>query len=219
MKILRMRQVASQAIPVRRPSAPFAAACGALLLFAVGCQPRAIRGGEGTENQQIDVPALSTKLDKADVDYMVQSNLDALYQSNFWVRDVEGARQRPVVAIWPIQNATSEHLGDQMLMLLSSIETSLVNSGDVRVVNRERQEALAREIGIQQGAIFDPAAARRLGRMLGAEYFITGKITSIDEKMKGVRRVQYKLFLQVLEIETGVVEFQHEASRTKALER
>jgi len=189
----------------------------ALLGFVTACQPIAYRGGEGTDNQQIDVPALSTKLDRADIEFMVQKNLDALYQSRFWVTDVEGAAKRPVIAIWPIQNATSEHLGDQMLMLLSSIETSLVSSGDVRVVNRERQEALAREVGIQQGAIYDPSAARRLGRMLGAEYFITGKVTSIDERMKNVRRVQYTLFLQVLEIETGLVEFQQESSRTKAL--
>ena len=87
----------------------------------------------------------------------------------------------------------------------------------MRVVNRERQESLAREIGIQQGAIFDPASARRLGRMLGAEYFLTGKITSVDERLAKVRRVQYKLFLQVLEIETGLVEFQNESSRTKAV--
>jgi penicillin-binding protein activator len=196
-----------------------AAVPGVLALAALlaACAPRAIRGGEGTENPQIDVPALSTKLDRADLDYMVQSNLDALYQSKFWVGQVEGSRDRPVVAIWPIQNATSEHLSDQMLMLLSSVETSLVNSGDVRVVDRARQEALAREIGIQQGAIYDPGSARKLGRMIGAQYFFTGKITSVDEKLSGVRRVQYKLFLQVLEVETGLVEFQHESSRTKAI--
>jgi curli biogenesis system outer membrane secretion channel CsgG len=193
------------------------AALAVSVLAAAGCQPRAIRGGEGTDNQQIDVPALSTTLDRADLDYMVQANLDALYASNFWIREIEGTESRPVLAIWPVQNATSEHLGDQMLMLLSSIETSLVQSGDVRVVNRERQESLAREIGIQQGAIFDPASARRLGRMLGAEYFLTGKITSVDERLAKVRRVQYKLFLQVLEIETGLVEFQNESSRTKAV--
>ena len=68
-----------------------------------------------------------------------------------------------------------------MLTLLSSIETALVNTGDVIVVDRASQESLAREIGIQQGAIYDPSSAQRLGRQLGAQYFFTGKITSIDE--------------------------------------
>jgi hypothetical protein len=132
---------------------------------------------------------------------------------------VRGASPPPIVAIWPIRNATSEHLDDQMLMLLSSIETSLVNTASVRVVDRSRQEELSREIGIQQGAIFDPSSAQKLGRMLGAQYFITGKITGNDEKLNKMRRVQYSLFLQVLEIENGLIRFQSQVDRTKAVQR
>jgi hypothetical protein len=104
-----------------------------------------------------------------------------------------------------------------MLTLLSSIETSLINSGDVQVVARERQAELAREIGVQQGAIYDPSAAARLGRQLGAKYFVTGKLTAVDERLQGTRRLQYTLFVQILEIETGLVKFQHETTRSKAL--
>jgi hypothetical protein len=87
------------------------------------------------------------------------------------------------------------------------------------MVARSQQQALAREIGIQQGAIYDQASAQRLGRQLGAQYFLTGKVTSVDERLKKTRRVQYSLFLQVLEIETGLIKFQHEAARSKALKR
>ena len=106
-----------------------------------------------------------------------------------------------------------------MLTLLSSIETALVNTGDVRVVARASQDALAREVGIQQGRAYDPAAARTIGRQLGAQYYFTGKITSVDEKLSKVRRVQYSLFLQVLEIETGLIEFQNEVTRSKQVQR
>ena len=121
------------------------------------------------------------------------------------------------MAIWPIQNNTSYHLDDQLLSLLSSIETTLVNSGDVRVVNRQRQSELAREIGMQQSASFDPTTAREVGRQMGAQYFVTGKITSVEEKIQSTRRVQYMLFIQVLEIETGLIKFQNESARSKAL--
>ncbi len=189
------------------------------LLAAGGCTARAIRGGEGTDNPQIDVPALSTQLDKRDIDYLVESNVGALFASRFWSADVQDSFDPPLVAIWPIQNATSHHLDDQMLTLLSSIETALVNSGDVSVVARSRQTELAREIGVQHGDLYDPTTARELGRQLGAEYFFTGKITSVDERLNDARRVQYALFLQVLEIETGLVKFQHESARSKALKR
>lgn len=195
---------------------------GGVLLASIAvaaCQPKVLRGGEGTENPNLDRPALSTKLDKADLDYLVSQNLGPLLESRFWTRDVEGAPGEPIIAIWPIRNATSEHLEDQMLQLLSSIETALVNSGEVRVVARARQEQLAQEIGFQQSATFDPGSARRLGRQLGAQYLVTGKLTGVDERLDKTRRIQYSLFMQVLEIETGIVKFQHESARSKAIQR
>lgn len=201
---------------------PHLAAVAALLamvalLGATACAPRALRGGDGTDNPGLDDPALSTTLDRADIDYLVEQNTAPLYASAFWTRDVQSAGEPPLIAIWPIQNATSQHLGDQMLTLLSSLETGLVNSGDVGVVARSRQEELAREIGIQQGAVFDQSSAQQLGRQLGAQYFLTGKITSVDERLSKTRRIQYSLFIQVIEIETGLIKFQHEATRSKAL--
>jgi TolB-like protein len=185
----------------------------------IGCAARAMRGGEGTDNPDLDRPAMSVTLDRDDITYLVADYLERLEPSAFWQQTVKGAAVPPVVAIWPIQNATTQHLDDQMLTLLSSIETALVNTNAVRVVDRSRQQELAREIGIQQGSAYDPASAQRLGRQLGAQYFFTGKITSVDERLNKMRRVQYSLFLQVLDIETGLIRFQNEVSRSKALQR
>jgi hypothetical protein len=76
---------------------------------------------------------------------------------------------------------------------------------------------LAQEIGIQHGADFDPKSAQKLGRQLGAKYFFTGKITGVDERLSDMRRVQYSLFMQVIEIETGLIRFQNEVTRSKAV--
>jgi TolB-like protein len=185
--------------------------------MTMGCAQQAMRGGEGTANPDLDAPAMSVKLDREDINYLVADYLKALESSRFWQAEVRAAGDRPLVAIWPIQNATSQHIEDQLLTLLSSIETSLVNTGDVRVVDRARQEALRKEIGIQQSADYDPSTAQRMGRQLGVKYFFTGKITSVEERMNKMKRVQYSLFLQVLEIETGLIEFQNEVTRSKAV--
>ena len=63
----------------------------------------------------------------------------------------------------------------------------------------------------------DPAGAARLGRQLGAKYFVTGKLTAVDERLQNTRRLQYSLFLQILELDTGLVKFQYETTRSKAL--
>jgi hypothetical protein len=166
----------------------------------------------------MDAPALSVTLDREDINYLVADYLERLEPSKYW-QEVESASMPPLVAIWPILNATSQHIDDQMLTLLSSIETALINTGDVRVVARASQEALAREIGIQHGSAFDPSTARSFGKQLGVQYFFTGKITSVDEKLSKMRRVQYSLFLQVIEVETGLIKFQNEVTRSKSMKR
>ena len=198
---------------VHRSSLLSLLAMGALL----GCVSEAMRGGEGTENPELDRPALSVTLDREDINYLVADYLTALQQSRFWKEDIKSASDRPVVAIWPIQNSTSQHIDEQMLTILSSIETALVNTGDVRVVDRARQDALINEIGIQRTTAYDPSTAQRIGRQLGVKYFFTGKVTSVEERLNKLKRVQYTLFLHVLEVETGLIEFQNEVTRSKAV--
>jgi len=189
-----------------------------ILVLLAACGPKAVRGGPGTENPNLDEQAMSTTLDRVDIQYLVDQNLDALYKSPFWVRDVQSSQSgQPIVAIWPLKNATSEHLDDQMLVLLSSMETALVNSGAVSVVSRERQSEMAAEVGVQNTDNFDPATAAKLGRQLGAKYYFTGKISSLDERSSRSRRVQYSLFIQVIEVETSAIKFQFESVRSKAI--
>jgi TolB-like protein len=185
-------------------------------LATAACTPVASRGGDGTANPQLDDAALSTKLDKKDLDYLVGQNLNALYASKFWATDVVPEAQKPYVTIFPIRNETTEHLNDQMNTLLSSIETSLVNTGEVNVVSRERQSEMMAEVSYQNSPGLDPATAARIGKQLGAKYYFTGKLGAVDEKMKNTRRLQYTLFIQVIDVETSLIKFQHEAARSKA---
>jgi hypothetical protein len=205
------------AIALTRPRAALAAL--ALVALATACAPQVVRGGAGTANPKLDERALGVGLDREDINYLVSQNIASLSASRFWKGEVEPASPPPVVAIWPIENRTTQHLEDQLVTILSSIETSFVNSGEVRVVARNQQEDLIDEIRRQGSPMFDRATQQRAGRQLGAQYFVTGRITSVDEKLSNVRRLQYSLFLQVLEIETGLVKWQHEVTRSKEMKR
>jgi hypothetical protein len=50
---------------------------------------------------------------------------------------------------------------------------------------------------------------------MGAKYFVTGKVQAADERTEDARRVQYFLFMQVVEVETSVVRWQHKSYITK----
>jgi PBP1b-binding outer membrane lipoprotein LpoB len=186
---------------------------------AGGCKPKAIRGGEGTDNPNIDEGAMSTTLDRRDLKELMQVNLDKLPASPFWAQITSGGAP-VIVAIWPIKNETSEHIDDQLNTLLGDLETELVNSGVVQVVSRERQAEMASEAAVQQNrSVYDANFAAEISRQIGAKYFFTGKVGSVDEFFNKERRVQYTLFIQVIEVETSLVKFQFTSERSKAIVR
>jgi hypothetical protein len=183
------------------------------VLAASACGPRYVRG---SEDPTIDEYAMSTRLDKADLEQLFDECTTSLMSAavmDFWRRSPEP----PSVAIFPIANETSEHIESQLQALLSKVETSLVNSGVAQVISREQQDMLIKEVEKQQGGAFDPAHAALYGRQLGARFFITGKAYDSAERTGSERRNQYFLFMQVVDVETGAIRWQHEAQVTKAL--
>jgi len=125
----------------------------------------------------------------------------------------------PVVAIFPMRNETSEHIGEQLDTLLSKFETDLVNKSPVDVIDHASQPQLIAELKQQQSSAYNPQRLAQYGRQLGAQYFVTGKVYDVSERVRNERRVQYFMFVQVLDVETGAIKFQNEAKITKGLVR
>jgi len=170
----------------------------------------------GDDVPGIDNPAMSTGLDKKDLEQLFQENMNEFYKSRFY-REAAVKPREHTIAIFPVKNETSEHVGPQLQALLSTMETRLVNEGDFAVVSNENQRAMLQEMRLQQSALYDPQRAVEVGKRLGADFFLTGKVYDSAERTTDVRRVQYFLFLQVLNIERGTVEWQHKSELTKAL--
>jgi hypothetical protein len=181
------------------------AACGS---------PHAVRGEEVAG---LDEEAMGTGLDRRDLQKMLHDNMNAL-QTSAVVQRWQG-ENRPSVAVLPIRNDTSEHVESSLDSLISDVETVLINGGHVRVVSHENQGALVDEVKAQQSDAFDQTTVSRWGHQVGARYFVTGKLFANDERQNDERRVQYTLFMQVIEAETGDILFQNKASVTKALVR
>jgi penicillin-binding protein activator len=186
-----------------------------LALFApllAHCGPKAVRGSDVAG---LDDKAMSTGLDKRDLEKMLHENMQAMQTSAVvqrWEKE-----DRPAVSVIPLRNETSEHIDSALDALLSDIETTLVNAGHVRVISMEEQPKLVEEIKRQYAGAFDPSQVAKWGKQVGARYIVTGKVYSADERQDGERRVQYFLFIQVLDVETGEVLFQRKTSVTKAL--
>ena len=184
-----------------------------LSISQIGCGPSYVRG---SENPELDEYAMSTGLDKRDLEKLFDENIKSLMASAV-AEKWKAESEPPVVSLFPIANETSEHVRDQLDALLSKMETTLINGGAVTVVDHARQDELIAEVKKQQGGAFDEAHSAEVGRQLGAKFFLSGKVYDSAERTDGERRVQYFLFMKVVEVETGVVRWQNEANLTKGL--
>ncbi len=159
---------------------------------------------------------MSTGLDKRDLEKLFDENIKSMMESAV-VAKWKAEPEPPVVSIFPIANETSEHVREQLDALLAKMETKLINSGVATVVDHARQDTLIQEVMKQQGGAFDESMSTQVGRQLGARFFLTGKVYDSAERSDGERRVQYFLFMKVVDVETGVVRWQNEANLTKGL--
>ena len=190
----------------------FWAAATGLIFATTACGPKAVRGDDVAG---LDDEAMSTGLDRRDLQKMLDENMNALQSSPVIARWEK--EDRPALAVLPIRNETSEHIESPLQALISDVETRLINAGHVRVISQENQGELIETVRRQYSDAFDNSQIASWGKQVGARYFVTGKIFSNDERQKGERRVQYSLFMQVLEAATSDILFQNRSTVTKAL--
>ncbi len=191
-----------------------------LVLFAgmaaVGCAsgPHAVRGDD---KPGLDYAAMSTGLDRRDLQKMLNENMETMRRSAVVQRWM--AENRPPVAVLPIRNETSEHVDSALQALISDIETKMIDWGAVKVVSLENQQGMLNEVRRQYSEGFDQTQIAHWGKQIGARYFVTGKVYTTDERVGDQHRVQYYMFMQVLSVETGEILFQNKTSVTKAIIR
>jgi uncharacterized protein (TIGR02722 family) len=193
---------------------------GSLALFAltdvVGCahHTRAVRGDD---EPGLDYAAMGTTLDRRDLQRLLNENMERMRTSAVVQR--WSTENRPAVAVTSFRNETSEHIDSALEALISDVETNLINWGGVKVISKEQQPQLLNEIRTQYTEGFDPAQVARWGKQIGVRYFVTGKVFTTDERVGDQRRVQYYMFMQVIDVETGEIMFQNKSALTKAIVR
>src|SRR6185369_7976148 len=107
----------------------------------------------------------------------------------------------------------------QLNAMLSDAETFLVNSGIVTVVSVERQQQMIAELEKQHGGGFDRSHIAAYNKQLGTKYYLTGKVFNADERTDGERRVQYFMFMQLIDVASSAVLWQNKVEITKAFVR
>lgn len=102
------------------------------------------------------------------------------------------------VAVLYFDNNTQDRSFDVLSKgLADMLVTDLSGVDGLVVVEREKLQALVKEMNIQRSEYFDPKTAQKMGRGLGATHAITGSIAALEPRIR--------LDVRVIEVATGKV--------------
>jgi hypothetical protein len=87
----------------------------------------------------------------------------------------------------------------------------LIKSGKVRFTEIESREEIAGETEYQnESGYVDASTARKKGRQIGAQYFLTGEITDRVQEVGNKKYVYYKATFNLVNIDTGIIDWTDE---------
>jgi len=148
-------------------------------------------------NEQIDLSGRWNDVDSKQV--AEQMSRDVL--SKPWLIRFEGNNERPpVVIIGIIINRTSEHIEAETFV--KDVEIEFINSGKVRVVASDLFREKLREEKQQQQLNATVESQKRIAAELGADFMLFGTINSTIDELKKERVVNYKINLELINLES-----------------
>ena len=133
------------------------------------------------------------------------------------VQEMTGER-RPVVFVDSVQNRTAEHVDTEAIT--DSIRTKLIQSGKFRFVDMTTVERVRDQLEYQRDSgMVDPDTAQQMGRQIGSEFMMYGALTGIRKADGSVRDNYYKFTLNLMNLETGIIEWAGEKEIRKTRRR
>ncbi len=128
------------------------------------------------------------------------------------------ANQRPVLFVDAVRNKTSEHVDTESIT--DSITTQLIKSGRFRFVDMSVVAEIERQFNYQRKSGFvDEKTAVQVGKHVGAQYMLYGNLAGITKADGSTRDQYYKFTLKLLDLKTGLIEFQDEKEIRKTRKR
>lgn len=170
-----------------------------LLATAVGiagcAKPKTRYGDAGS------VETVTNQFGSTDLQMLAQEMTQSMLQA-----PVIGGGNLPLVTVQSVKNKTSEYIDTDAIT--NRMRSTLQKSGRVRfVVDQAEMKKQIDELQRQQTEYYDADRAAQIGKMVGAQFRLTGEITSIVKETKDVKDVYYQLYMSLLNIQTGIEEW------------
>ncbi|WP_421879440.1 penicillin-binding protein activator LpoB [Marinoscillum sp.] len=167
-----------------------------VILLATACANRTVT--RVSPDQQIDLSGRWNDTDsKLVAEEMINDVLSRPWRDDFY----RATGEKPVVIVGMIQNKTTEHIEPETF--IKDVEREFINSGMVRVVQNSVFREKLREERADQNEFASPETQSKWGRELGADFMMFGVITSVTDSYKKEKVVNYKVNLELANLETN----------------
>lgn len=173
----------------------------AVLLGACGSR----QFSQGSYDDVQEDRLLDDKFNESDMRRIAETMVQSLTSSPI----ITDAKKRPVILVTLVKNRSEEHI--DMKSMTDKIRVAVVKSGKFRFTEKETRADLAEEMDYQtQSGYVDPSTARKMGKQIGADYFLTGEITDRVQEVGSKKYVYYKATFNLVNIQTGILDWTDE---------
>lgn len=173
-----------------------------LLAYTGACTP----GFEGEYADPAKAEIVDDRWNETDArktaEHMIKGMLEKPWLTSF---KTSHKGQKPLVIVDDVENRTDEHLDTKALT--DFIQDELINSAKVRFVNKAQRGKILEELKFQNSGQVNKATAKKTGAQLGADYMLTGSVSSSVHQMDGLKTVTYQTTLTLTNIETSEIEW------------
>jgi uncharacterized protein (TIGR02722 family) len=174
------------------------------------CSGPQVRYGDAKAVETVNVNYGSTDL---------QMIAEAMTRSLLQSKAISGSKDAPIVTLADVKNKTSEYIDTRVIT--DKIRTQLMKSGQVRfAVSVSEMQNQTEELKRQnQSGLYKNSTIAKTGNMQGAQYRIEGSIASIVKSTKDVKDVYYVFNLNLINNESGLLEWADEKEIRKTSTR
>ncbi|MCU0422935.1 MAG: penicillin-binding protein activator LpoB [Bacteroidia bacterium] len=128
---------------------------------------------------------------------MITDILSGAWRTNF----EQKYGRKPVLIVGNIKNRTSEQIDP--VTFIKDLERACINSGTISIVQSGEDRNQVREERNEQQTFSSEDTRKRWGKEKGADFMITGVISSIVDSYKNQRTIFYQVDLELTDLETN----------------
>lgn len=169
-----------------------------LLTILASCGPKAFTKGEYDDPERVAL--LDDKFNESDMQQMADTAIKSIVECQY----VAKSSKPPIVIVEKVQNRTQEHI--DTVSMTDKIRTALIKSGKVRFVNKAERGTIEEEMQHNESGNVDRNTAKKRGKQVGADYILSGGLSTNVQEVGDDKLVYYKLTINLTSLETSTID-------------